>query len=177
MLCISLSLLPWTAGSTVRLMANTRPSGQPSRKQSDTSKSNRPGFNTRLVLLPPRTSKLSFIKLEVRQGHETHHVVTVITTRLHVLLLFCFVSLVEYINIYMSLRKYMLKCIIYSSSWTLAAGSVHNKTQCFRKAGVNATFEKSIISILKLGGKLLTQMSQCSLWFKCRPACFNILRS
>ncbi|TNN66073.1 hypothetical protein EYF80_023701 [Liparis tanakae] len=30
-------VLPWTEGSTVRLMASTRPKGQPSRKQSDTS--------------------------------------------------------------------------------------------------------------------------------------------
>lgn len=63
-------LLPWTAGSTVRLMASTRPSGQPSRKQSDTSKSNRPGFNTRLVLLPPRSSTFSLVKLGSRHGHK-----------------------------------------------------------------------------------------------------------
>lgn len=64
----------------MRLMASTRPSGQPSRKQSDTSKSKRPGFNTRLVLLPPRTSTLSFIKLGDRHGQNIqnglNHVIT-----------------------------------------------------------------------------------------------------
>lgn len=54
---------PWTAGSTVRLMASTSPSGQPSRKQSVTSKSKWPGFTTRVALLQPRASTLSFIKL------------------------------------------------------------------------------------------------------------------
>lgn len=59
---------PWTAGSTVRLMASTSPSGQPSRKQSVTSKSKWPGFTTRVALLQPRTSMLSFIKLVEKQS-------------------------------------------------------------------------------------------------------------
>lgn len=54
---------PWTAGSTVRLMASTNPRGQPSRKQSDTSKSKRPGFNIILVLLLGLRSVPSCIKL------------------------------------------------------------------------------------------------------------------
>ena len=70
--CVCLS--PWTDGSTVRLMASTRPSGQPIRKQSDTSKSNRPGFSTRLGLLLPRSSTPSFIKLKTRHGHKTSDV-------------------------------------------------------------------------------------------------------
>lgn len=36
--------LLWRAGSTVLLMASTSPSGQPSRKQSETSKSKQPGY-------------------------------------------------------------------------------------------------------------------------------------
>lgn len=66
MIYVRLWFLPWTAGSTVRLMASTSPSGQPSRKQSVTSKSKWPGFTTRLVLLQPRASTLSFIRLGER---------------------------------------------------------------------------------------------------------------
>ncbi len=54
---------PWTAGSTVRLIASTNPRGQPSRKQSDTSKSKRPGSNTKLVLLLGPRSVPSCIRL------------------------------------------------------------------------------------------------------------------
>lgn len=68
---------PWTAGSTVRLMASTSPSGQPSRKQSVTSKSKWPGFTTRVALLHLRASTLSFIKL----GGETFKFKTVTFSR------------------------------------------------------------------------------------------------
>lgn len=72
-LCVS----PWTAGNTVRLMASTSPSGQPNRKQSDTSKSNRPGFNTRLLPPPPpRTSAPSFTKLGNKRPHEYRSVIS-----------------------------------------------------------------------------------------------------
>lgn len=71
---------PWTTGSTVRRMASTRPSGQPSRKQSVTSKSNRPGFMTKQVLLPPRTSAGSFDKLGSRTqtSSNTQHVIALL---------------------------------------------------------------------------------------------------
>lgn len=74
-----LALSPWTTGSTVRRMASTRPSGQPSRKQSVTSKSKRPGLITRQVLLPPRTSAGSLDRLRSRTATFLHCKVTKIT--------------------------------------------------------------------------------------------------
>lgn len=64
---------PWMAGSTVRLMASTNPRGQPSRKQSVTSKSKRPGFNNILVLLLGLRSVPSCIKLNTHITY-THKV-------------------------------------------------------------------------------------------------------
>lgn len=56
--------LPSRPGRTVLLMASTKPSGDPKRKKSDTSKSNRPRFMSERLEFTGRKSASSFNTLE-----------------------------------------------------------------------------------------------------------------